>query len=210
MALRVAAFNAHDQRAAVSAALQKCDLLLANEAVPTTRRPGWTVHSGGKGVLTAWRNDLWLSPPVSQWHRAHGGIAGVTPRRGSLVSDGVLRNGRKVRIINGHRINGTGWPGNRRRPFWRKRRKLWREHDAMDRRLMFAALHVGADVVLGADVNRTDMPKPHADAIPLRDDGITQLWYIPAATPPTLGDGGAVARLASGTKHRLQWRDLTI
>lgn len=189
--------------------MQRCDLYLGNEA-PAVRRPGWTVHRGGKGVITAWRDDLWLSPPVSEWHPAHGGIAGVTPARGSLASDGVLHGGRRLRVINGHRINGTGWPGNKKRGRWRRRRDLWRRHDAMDRRLMFAALNAGADVVLGTDVNREDMPKPHPDAIPLRTAGITQLWYIPAGDPLEPGEGGAVARLASGTGHRLQWRDLTI
>lgn len=170
---------------------------------------------GGKGVVTAWRDDLWLSAPVTNWHQAHGGIAGITPRRGSLVSDGVLVGGHKLRVINGHRINGTGWPGVRKLRLWTRRRNLWRKHDSLDRQLMFAALDQGAHVVLGADVNRSDMPSPHPTAVPLRDDGITQLWYIPAPNrrPFTSDNRGRIHPRTlgiTGTGHHLQWADLNL
>lgn len=170
---------------------------------------------GGKGVYTAWKDALWLSAPVTEWHQAHRGYGSIpTPARGSLVSDGVLHGGRKIRIINGHRINGTGWPGTRKRNRWSKRRELWWKHHDQDRALIFGALAAGADVILGADMNRSDMPSPHPAAVPLRAGGITQLWYIPAPsrTPLTRGKHGAIAPHTlgiNGTTHRLQWADLT-
>lgn len=209
--LRVAAHNAHDQAAAVSAGLQKCDLYLGNEAV-IVRRPGWSVAHGGKGVVTAWRTNLFTDTPVSRWHQAHKGSALIpTPARGSLVTDGVLTNGERLRVINGHRQNGTGWPGNKRRNMWRRRRDNWRRHDSLDRRLIEAAHEAGWHVILGADLNREDMPKPHPTAIPLRAGGITQLWYVPPSGRTfARGNHGAIARLAHGTSHRLQWADLNL
>lgn len=210
MTIRVAAHNAHDQAAAVAEATQRADVVLWSEAKPV-KVPGWSFARGGKGVMIGWKSHL-LGGVEVEWHQAHGGRAGVTPARGTLVTTGTLSDGSKVALVNAHRINGTGWKGNRRRAFWRWRRNRWLEHHDQDKRLVARLVADGYTVIFGGDLNRTDPPPIHHRAVPLRAGGITQLYLVrgvdgPAFTP---GRGGSVARLASGTSHRLQWADLTL
>jgi hypothetical protein len=208
--LRVAAHNANDQKSAVAEAMNLADLILWSEAVPVNA-PGWTLMTGGKGVITGWRDKVVARHIGSEWHQAHKASALIpTPARGSLVTRLELVDGGILATVNGHRQNGTGWPGSKRRQQWPKRRENWNAHDRMDRGLVADLVDEGYTVLLGADVNRIDMPRPHRDAIPLRDVGITQLWLIPGANGPawTPTKGGGVPSLARGTSHRLQWRDL--
>lgn len=209
--IRVAAHNAHDQKAAVAEATGLADLVLWSEAV-VVKAPGWTFARGGKGVVTGWRTDLFAGPVTSRWHQAHRGRTFVTPARGSLVTKGALATGHLFAVVNGHRINGTGWEGVRRRTFAGWRRDRWREHHRMDRTIVAELAAAGYAVLLGSDVNRIGMPSPHPNAVALRHGGITQLWLIRPNDGPRVrvGKGGAVAGLARGSSHRLQWRDLIL
>ena len=182
-------------------------MVLWSEAV-RVKVPGWSFVGAGKGVMIGWKASL-LSGIDTTWHQAHGGRAGVTPARGTLV---VTAEAPRIALVNAHRINGIGWKGNRRRTFWRWRRNRWLEHHDQDKRLVARLVADGYTVIFGGDLNRTDPPPIHHRAVPLRAGGITQLYLVrgvdgPAFTP---GRGGSVARLASGTSHRLQWADLTL
>lgn len=206
--LRVAAHNAHDSAAAAAQATQHADVVLWAEAV-RVKVPGWTFAHGGKGVMTGWNAKVMHNFGSPSWHQAHRGLVGVTPARGTLV---VKAETPRLALVNAHRINGTGWPGVQRRPFWRWRRRRWMEHHAQDKRIVAQLVQDGYTVIFGGDINRTDPPPIHPRAVPLRASGITRLYLIrgvdgPAYTP---GRSGSVARLAAGSNHRLQWADLTI
>lgn len=207
---RVAAHNAHDQAAAVCEAAQRADVVLWSEAV-RVKVPGWSFVGAGKGVMTGWKTGL-LSNVDTEWRQAHGGRAGVTPARGTLVVKATFTDGSPLALVNAHRINGTGWPGNRRRSFHRWRRARWMEHHDQDKHLVAQLVQDGYTVIFGGDLNRTDPPPIHHRAVPLRASGITQLYLVRGVDGPALtpGRGGSVARLASGTSHRLQWADLTL
>lgn len=204
--LRVGAHNAHDSKAAVAEALGLVDLYLGNEAVPVDV-PGWGHRTGGKGVVTAWDTSK-LTHVRSRWHKAHGRMArGVpTPERGSLVSEFA----EMIATVNGHRQNGHGWEGNKKRFLWRMRRRNWNDHDEMDHEICADLHDAGYTILFGTDLNRINETKPHPDAVPLRNGGITQLWLIPARAEVEVGKGGSVAGLARGSGHRLQWRDVTV
>lgn len=88
-----------------------------------------------------------------RWHRAHPGIARLTPARGTLVVRGevgpVLER-RKVAILAEHRINDAWKDGARRR--W-TRRLLWARHSRMTARLIRRLVRRGYLVVAGGDLN---------------------------------------------------------
>lgn len=213
---RFGTFNAHDHLGATVHALDLVDVLALQEAPPARvvrdqvdqlGRGRLQLAAGGKGIVTVWPVRWQLT--ASSWHRAHRGLATVSPARGTLVVRLDRHDGARLSVLNGHRVNGTGWPGVRRRHAATWRRRRWWRHAALDRRLVRAELAAGRTVVLCMDGNRTgeSTPAPHPAAQLLTPGGsIDQVWLVepghPAA-PDAVPAAGDAVRIA-GSDHRLR------
>lgn len=86
-----------------------------------------------------------------EWHGAHGGKAGLTPARGTLLVRGVMRGtGQPVSLLAEHRINDSWKPSARELAF---RKKCWRKHTDLTKRLASREIAAGRTVFAGGDTN---------------------------------------------------------
>lgn len=210
--MRVGTFNAHDNPHAVARACRHAGLLLLQEAPLQLNRAlpaRWAYAEGRAGVATTWRTEHW-SHVSSKWHRAHPGRRLVTPTRGTLETRLTHRaSGLPVTVLNSHRINGTGWPGVRRRPFARWRRRRWLEHARLDAQLARQLDDAGVRLIIGGgDWNRRDTWLPHPAGRWLHHAGIDQLWTLDRGGRLEAGQLDTIDGL--GSDHALRRRVLTL
>lgn len=117
------------------------------------RQAGYNVvvHGRNKSLAVALRRDTWEVVRY-EYHRAHGGIAKVTPGRGTLV---VLArhipSGGLVAFLCEHRINAAFWPFKRGEA--KQREAFWRAHRDLTARLIKRFEDRGIPVIGGGDEN---------------------------------------------------------
>lgn len=108
-------------------------------------------HRRDRSLAVAFPRDL-LAMTSKAYHRAHPGIAEVTPHRGTLVLRCRTRESdRKVALLVEHRINAAFPPYKRGEPLVRMR--LWEEHTTMTLRLVDELEAEGYFVIAGGDLN---------------------------------------------------------
>lgn len=108
-------------------------------------------HRRDRSLAAAFPRDL-LQLTSKTYHRAHAGIAKVTPHRGTLVLRCRTRDtDRKVAIVVEHRINAAFPPYKRGEPLLRMR--LWEEHTTLTLRLIDELEAEGYFVIAGGDLN---------------------------------------------------------
>lgn len=144
------------------------DALLFTEAIPPTIRAAarakWANATGRlsgftirrcrrqRDLVIALRRRLYKVTGTKYW-QAHGGIAGVTPHRGTYAVETRERSGdqRRVVFIAEHRINAAFTPFVRGEGKFRAR--CWREHQALTLRIVEQYHREGWIVRAGGDLN---------------------------------------------------------
>lgn len=144
------------------------DVLFFTEAIPPTirarararfanatgRLSGFTVRTckRQRDLVIALRRRLYRVTG-ERYELAHGGVAEVTPHRGTYVVEAVERRGlkRRVAFICEHRINAAFPPFIRGEGHFRETR--WREHTDLTLGLISAYRRDGWVVYAGGDLN---------------------------------------------------------
>lgn len=163
--LTVGAHNLHDEHGVPTFF---ADVVFYSEALPylIRRRRRELIHEYARGRAQGYRvkatprnrslaiaiNTTLLNPVSTEYHRAHRGIAKMTPSRGTLVVKcRTVDTDRKVAAVGEHRINAAFPPYVRGEDI--KRQKFWGEHTAMTLQLVDVLESEGYFVISGGDLN---------------------------------------------------------
>lgn len=107
--------------------------------------------TGNRSLAIAFPTS-WLELVSKEYHRAHGGRAGVTPGRGTFVAKCRTRDtDRKVALIDEHRINAAFPPFVRGEALFRA--GCWEKHTELTLRLADQLELEGYLVLIGGDPN---------------------------------------------------------
>lgn len=148
------AHNLHDEAGKPTAF---ADIIVFTEAIASKVRDvlipkGYVVVvcQEQRDLVIAYNPDVFQPTHKPRYKLIHGGVAGVTPHRGTFWLKGRMR-GKKAVIIAEHRINAAFPPFVRGEP--RLRQSHWRKHTRFTVGLIKSFIKRGWIVLAGGDLN---------------------------------------------------------
>jgi len=146
--------NLHDEAGRPTAF---ADIIVFTEAVASEVRDALepkgyvvVVCSEQKDLVIAYKKGTFVPKGKPHYRLIHGGVAGVTPHRGTFWLKGTLR-GKKTVVIVEHRINAAFAPFVRGEPKFRQ--SMWRKHTRFTVGLIKRFIERGWVVLAGGDLN---------------------------------------------------------
>lgn len=164
--MKFGAHNLHDEAGRPTAF---ADIIVFTEAIASEVKDelqpkGYVVVvcKEQKDLVIAYKPDVFQPTHEPRYHLIHGGIAKVTPHRGTFWIKGRLR-GKKTVIIVEHRINAAFPPFVRGEP--RIRQSRWRKHTRFTVGLIRRFVKRGWVVLAGGDLNTIKSVKGYRDVL---------------------------------------------